>query len=101
MGRAQDPRSAAIGGSCENLGLAKCKGGRGNTAKAAGPDRASLGRAKATALWRAADRRERRRMNIIQQLEAEQIESLTQIRAIPEFRPGDTLRVGVKVVEGD
>ena len=40
-------------------------------------------------------------MNLIQQLEAEQIESLTQARAIPEFRPGDTLRVGVKVVEGD
>jgi large subunit ribosomal protein L19 len=40
-------------------------------------------------------------MNIIQQLEAEQIESLTQTRAIPEFRPGDTLRVGVKVVEGE
>ena len=40
-------------------------------------------------------------MNIIQQLEAEQIESLTQKRAIPEFRPGDTLRVGVKVVEGE
>jgi large subunit ribosomal protein L19 len=40
-------------------------------------------------------------MNLIQQLEAEQIERLTQARAIPEFRPGDTLRVGVKVVEGD
>ena len=40
-------------------------------------------------------------MNLIQQLEAEQIESLTQARAIPDFRPGDTLRVGVKVVEGD
>jgi len=40
-------------------------------------------------------------MNLIQQLEAEQIDSLTQGRAIPEFRPGDTLRVGVKVVEGD
>ncbi|HEX2762989.1 MAG TPA: 50S ribosomal protein L19 [Allosphingosinicella sp.] len=40
-------------------------------------------------------------MNLIQQLEAEQIESLTQGRNIPEFRPGDTLRVGVKVVEGD
>ena len=40
-------------------------------------------------------------MNLIQQLEAEQIQSLTQGRAIPEFRPGDTLRVGVKVVEGD
>jgi len=40
-------------------------------------------------------------MNIIQQLEAEQIQSLTQNRAIPEFRPGDTLRVGVRVVEGE
>ena len=40
-------------------------------------------------------------MNLIQQLEAEQIQSLTQSRAIPEFRPGDTLRVGVRVVEGD
>src|SRR5687768_18617823 len=40
-------------------------------------------------------------MNLIQQLEAEQIEQLTKGRAIPEFRPGDTLRVGVKVVEGE
>jgi large subunit ribosomal protein L19 len=40
-------------------------------------------------------------MNLIQQLEAEQIESLTKGRAIPDFRPGDTLRVGVKVVEGE
>ena len=40
-------------------------------------------------------------MNIIQQLEAEQIAKLTGQRAIPEFRPGDTLKVGVKVVEGD
>jgi large subunit ribosomal protein L19 len=40
-------------------------------------------------------------MNLIQTLEAEQIQSLTEKRAIPEFRPGDTLRVGVRVVEGD
>ncbi|MCA1654164.1 MAG: 50S ribosomal protein L19 [Sphingomicrobium sp.] len=40
-------------------------------------------------------------MNLIETLEQEQIASLTEIRAIPEFRPGDTLRVGVKVVEGD
>jgi len=40
-------------------------------------------------------------MNLIQQLEAEQIERLTEGRSIPEFRPGDTLRVGVKVVEGE
>ncbi|HEX6377372.1 MAG TPA: 50S ribosomal protein L19 [Allosphingosinicella sp.] len=40
-------------------------------------------------------------MNLIEQLEAEAIEQATQNRAIPEFRPGDTLRVGVKVVEGE
>ena len=40
-------------------------------------------------------------MNLIQTLEAEQIASLVELRAIPEFRPGDTLRVGVKVVEGE
>ena len=40
-------------------------------------------------------------MNLIQTLEAEAIEALTADRAIPDFRPGDTLRVGVKVVEGE
>ena len=40
-------------------------------------------------------------MNLIQTLEAEQIATLTEGRTIPEFRPGDTLRVGVKVVEGE
>jgi large subunit ribosomal protein L19 len=40
-------------------------------------------------------------MNIIQQLEAEQIAKLTAEKTHPEFRPGDTLRVGVKVVEGE
>lgn len=38
-------------------------------------------------------------MNLIQQIEAEQIKKLD--KAIPEFRPGDTLRVGVRVVEGE
>ena len=40
-------------------------------------------------------------MNLIQQLEAEQIQKLSAARAVPEFRPGDTLKVGVKVVEGE
>ena len=40
-------------------------------------------------------------MNLIQQLEAEQIAQLSATRAVPEFRPGDTLRVGVRVVEGE
>ena len=40
-------------------------------------------------------------MNVIQQLEAEAIEQFKSTKTIPEFRPGDTLRVGVRVVEGD
>ena len=39
-------------------------------------------------------------MNLIQQLEAEAVEALTQGKEIPAFRAGDTLRVGVRVVEG-
>ena len=39
-------------------------------------------------------------MNLMQQLEQEQIAQLTASRPIPEFGPGDTLRVSVKVVEG-
>ena len=45
--------------------------------------------------------RRKNEMNLIQQLEAEQIAQLSAKRAIPEFRPGDTLKVGVRVVEGD
>ena len=37
-------------------------------------------------------------MNLIQTLEAEAIDNLG--KDIPEFRAGDTVRVGVKVVEG-
>lgn len=40
-------------------------------------------------------------MNLIQTLEAEQIAKFNDATKIPEFRPGDTLRVGVKVVEGE
>ena len=40
-------------------------------------------------------------MNIIQSFEAEQIARLTGIRAIPDFAAGDTLRVSVRVVEGE
>ena len=40
-------------------------------------------------------------MNLIQTLEQEQIEKLLGQRAVPEFRPGDTVKVSVKVVEGD
>ncbi len=40
-------------------------------------------------------------MNLIQQLEAEAIEHLSAGKTIPDFRPGDTVRVGVRVVEGE
>ena len=37
-------------------------------------------------------------MSLLQQLEAEQIEALG--KTIPDFAPGDTIRVGFKVTEG-
>jgi len=40
-------------------------------------------------------------MNLLQQLEQEQVDKLAASRPVPEFQPGDTLRVGVKVVEGE
>ena len=40
-------------------------------------------------------------MNIIEQLEKEQIAKLAEGRAVPDFRPGDTVLVNVKVREGD
>lgn len=39
-------------------------------------------------------------MNIIETLEREEITRLTTGHTIPEFAPGDTVRVQVKVVEG-
>jgi large subunit ribosomal protein L19 len=39
-------------------------------------------------------------MNIIEQIEAENIKKLTAERPVPDFRPGDTVRVNYKVVEG-
>ncbi|MGQ0484594.1 MAG: 50S ribosomal protein L19 [Hyphomicrobiales bacterium] len=40
-------------------------------------------------------------MNIIEQLEKEQVAIVAAKRAVPEFGPGDTVIVNVKVVEGD
>ena len=40
-------------------------------------------------------------MNLIQQLEKEQFEKLSATKSIPEFGPGDTVIVNVKVVEGE
>ncbi len=40
-------------------------------------------------------------MNVIQQLEQEQVEKLSAGKTIPDFEPGDTVLVNVKVTEGD
>ena len=40
-------------------------------------------------------------MNIIQQFEKEQVEKLSAGKEIPDFAPGDTVLVNVKVVEGE
>ena len=40
-------------------------------------------------------------MDIIQTLEKEQADRLAAVRAVPDFQPGDTLQVNVKVKEGE
>lgn len=40
-------------------------------------------------------------MNLLQQIEQEQVQKLTQGKEVPDFRAGDTVRVHVKVVEGE
>ncbi|MBO1081334.1 50S ribosomal protein L19 [Roseomonas haemaphysalidis] len=40
-------------------------------------------------------------MNLLQQFDAEQKDRLLAARAVPEFAAGDTVRVMVKVVEGE
>jgi large subunit ribosomal protein L19 len=40
-------------------------------------------------------------MNLMQTLDQEEVKRLLALRAVPDFRPGDTVRVSVKVVEGE
>ena len=40
-------------------------------------------------------------MNLIETLEKEEADRLLAKRAIPDFQPGDTLRVNVKIKEGE
>jgi len=40
-------------------------------------------------------------MNLLEQLNREQVEKLAALRPVPKFQPGDTLRVMVRVVEGE
>jgi len=38
---------------------------------------------------------------LLQQVEAEQLKKLSEGKPMPDFRPGDTIKVLVKVVEGE
>ncbi len=40
-------------------------------------------------------------MNLIEQLEKEQVAKLSAGKSVPDFGPGDTLQVNVKVIEGE
>ncbi len=40
-------------------------------------------------------------MNILQQIEAEQVEKLSKGKKIDDFKPGDVVRVNVKIIEGN
>jgi len=40
-------------------------------------------------------------MNVIQTLEKEEADRLLALRKVPDFQPGDTLRVNVKIKEGE
>lgn len=40
-------------------------------------------------------------MNVIQEIEQEQFAKLSALKTIPDFGPGDTVIVNVKVVEGE
>ncbi len=40
-------------------------------------------------------------MNVIEQLEREEAQRLANIRKTPDFQPGDTVRVNVRIKEGE
>ena len=40
-------------------------------------------------------------MNVIDKIEKDQMDKITSERSIPEFSAGDTIKIDVKIVEGD
>src|SRR6201981_1611058 len=40
-------------------------------------------------------------MNVLQEIEREQVERLAANRPVPPFQPGDTVKVSLRVVEGE
>jgi large subunit ribosomal protein L19 len=40
-------------------------------------------------------------MNLLEELNREQVRKLAALRPVPKFQPGDTLRVMIRVIEGE
>jgi large subunit ribosomal protein L19 len=40
-------------------------------------------------------------MNLMEQIDREEVEKLRALRPVPEFQPGDTVRVSLRVLEGE
>src|SRR5579875_2265099 len=40
-------------------------------------------------------------MNLLEQIDREQVDKARALRPVPEFQPGDTVRVSLRVVEGE
>src|SRR5229473_197561 len=86
-----------------------CSNTRNTPGRGGAPDPGASPRFVEALFDRAAMRRHARQrqgqrgglMNLLQQLEQEQVEKLAANRPVPKFQPGDTVRVGVKVVEGE
>jgi len=57
-------------------------------------------RGERRALWLSKQQEVETAMDIIRQLEAEQAAKIEAKRKLPEFQPGDTVRVNVRVTEG-
>jgi large subunit ribosomal protein L19 len=57
-------------------------------------------RGECRALWLSRSKKRNTAMDIIRQLEAEQAAKIEAKRTLPEFQPGDTVRVQVRVTEG-
>jgi large subunit ribosomal protein L19 len=63
--------------------------------------RAAAGFVAAIRIGRRRQYKRKEVMNLIQKINADQVAKLAAARKVPDFLPGDTLRVHVKVIEGD
>src|SRR5262249_38713446 len=90
--------------SRENRGMAPFRGGEGYQGAPGRPVGEVLGISPSKVIEAAPPKdpgTRRLSMNIIDQIDQEEAARLGKDKEIPEFAPGDTVRVNVKVVEGD